>query len=224
MFIGHFAVAFAAKRASPSLPLGMLLLAAQWPDLLWGPLLLAGIETARVAPGNTAMMPLAFTSYPWSHSLATLTAWAAALGGLWWFLRRRPVESLWLGALVLSHWLLDFVSHRPDMPLWPGGPLVGLGLWNHVAASLAVEGALFTVGIALYARCTRARDRTGSRALWGLIGFLMAIYLGGSFGPPPPGITPVAVTDLGLWLLLAWAWWIDHHRESRALPRAATPA
>ena len=120
MFIGHFAAAYAAKRLVPRTSLGTLFTAAQLPDVLWPPLLLAGAEHATIAPGDTAFTPLRFDSYPISHSLLTVALWGALLGALHFWRRRRALDAVVLAVLVVSHWLLDFVSHRPDMPLWPG--------------------------------------------------------------------------------------------------------
>jgi hypothetical protein len=214
MFLGHFAVAFAAKRAAPSLPLGTLFLAAQLADLLWPTLVLLGIESFVVRPGITAVTPLDFIHYPWSHSLAALALWGAVLGGACIAWRRRAWPGLVLFALVLSHWLLDVASHRPDMPLTIGGDdLYGLGLWDSVAATLAIEALLFSAGVAVYLHTTRAIDRTGQWALAGLIAFLAIVYLASVFGPPPPDIAAVAWTAQSIWLLVAWGYWIDRHRR-----------
>ena len=119
MFIGHFAMAYAAKRLAPRTSLGTLFTAAQLPDVLWPVFLLAGVEHATIAPGDTAFTPLRFDSYPISHSLVTVVAWGALFGALHFWRKQRKLDALVLAALVVSHWLLDFVSHRPDMPLWP---------------------------------------------------------------------------------------------------------
>ena len=140
MFIGHFGVAFAARRAAPAVALGWLMRAAQFVDLLWPCLLMLGLERMRIAPGTTAVTPLAFEHYPWSHSLARVLLWAAAGGGLWLWLRKERRGALVLALLVLSHWLLDAIVHAPDLPLAPGGSArIGLGLWNSVVASQALE-------------------------------------------------------------------------------------
>jgi hypothetical protein len=122
-----------------------------------------------------------------------------------------------VAALVLSHWILDAVAHRPDMPVLPwGGPLVGMGLWNSMAATLLVEGVLLAAGVAIYGRATEARDRTGAYGLWALVVFLVGVYAASVFGPPPPSVEAVAFTALAMWLLVAWAYWVDRHRSSRA--------
>jgi hypothetical protein len=115
----------------------------------------------------------------------------------------------------VSHWVLDFVSHAPDMPLWPGGPRLGLGLWRSVPATLAVEITMYGIGVFLYARATRARDRVGTWAWTGLVAFLFVAYVGNLLGPPPPSATAVAASALALWLVPLWGIWIERHRETR---------
>lgn len=214
MFIGHMAVAFAAKRVTPRVSLAMLVLAAQWADTIWPVLLGLGIEEVRIDPGNTAFTPLDFVSYPYSHSLLTLVFWGAIVGGAY-----RGVAggrgTVWaLSALVVSHWVLDYVTHRPDMPLYPGGPRVGLGLWNSVPATLVVEVAMYAAGLWIYARCTRARDGIGRWAFLSLAVFLPLVYVANLVGGPPPSVMAIAVGGFaGAAVLVAWAWWADQHRE-----------
>jgi membrane-bound metal-dependent hydrolase YbcI (DUF457 family) len=163
VFIGHYAVGLAAKRLEPRLSLPVLLAAPQVLDLLWPVFVLTGVERVEVAPGETAFTPLLFDSYPWSHSLVMSIVWGIAFGAI---LRARGASiraAAMVAALVVSHWVLDFATHRPDMPLWPGGgPLLGLGLWKSTPATLAVEIAMYAAGVALYATATRAKDRTGT--------------------------------------------------------------
>jgi membrane-bound metal-dependent hydrolase YbcI (DUF457 family) len=214
MFIGHFGLAFGAKKAAPAVSLGALFAACQFADLLWPALVLLGYERVAIQPGATAFTPLDFVSYPYSHSLAALCVWGIAFGAIYTLLRRaRRSAFATIALLVVSHWLLDYVTHRPDLPLTPGGSArLGLGLWNSVPATLAVELTIFAAGLLLYLRATTARDRTGSIALWTLIAFLIAIYLANAFGPPPPGTAAVAWSAQAIWLLVAWAYWIDNHR------------
>ncbi|HET9599342.1 MAG TPA: hypothetical protein VFP65_27460 [Anaeromyxobacteraceae bacterium] len=128
-----------------------------------------------------------------------------------------------LAAGVVSHWVLDAVSHRPDMPLWPGGPRVGLGLWDSVPATVAVEALLFAGGLGAYLATTRTRDRTGSLALAAFAALALAIFAGNLLGPPPPDARLVAWAGLAQWLWVPWAAWIDRHRELRG-PLAAAAA
>jgi membrane-bound metal-dependent hydrolase YbcI (DUF457 family) len=215
VFIGHFGVGFAGKRAAPAASLGTLFLAAQFADLLWPNLVLLGIERVQVVPGVTAVTPLAFEHYPYSHSLLALVAWGTLFGWFYWLARRSRTGAITVGVLVVSHWVLDVITHRQDMPLTlAGAQRVGLGLWNSVAATLVVELALFAGGLWFYLRATRPRDRTGSFALWALVVFLLIVYVASLFGPPPPSATAVAWSAQAMWLLVAWGFWIDQHREA----------
>ncbi|HTO47423.1 MAG TPA: hypothetical protein VML91_07270 [Burkholderiales bacterium] len=219
MFIGHYAVAFAAKRAVPAVSLGTLFLAAQLIDGLWPLFLLLGLEHVEIAPGDTAFTPLRFVDYPITHSLLMCAVWAVLLGAAYYLVRRYRAGAMMVGALVMSHWVLDFVTHRPDLPLYPGGrAYAGLGLWNSVPATLAIEGAMFVGGLSLYLAATRARDRTGVVALWGLVLVLLAAYLGAAFGPPAPSPQAVAWSGLLGWLTVLWGYWIDRHRTALHAP------
>lgn len=214
MFIGHLAVAFGAKRVAPAVSLGTLLIACQLADLVWPVLVVTGIERVTVSPGATVVTPLDFVYYPYSHSLLAAVLWSAAFGGAYAVLRRVPAAvGVTLGLVVLSHWLLDVASHRPDMPLgFSSDVRIGLGLWQSRAATMAVEGLLFAAGVWLYRRTTRPRDRLGSWGLWLFVAFLLAIYAANLYGPPPPSGEAVAWSAFALWLLVAWGYWVDRHR------------
>jgi membrane-bound metal-dependent hydrolase YbcI (DUF457 family) len=215
LFIGHFAVGFAAKRAAPSVSLGTLFVACELVDLIWPVLVLAGIERVGIAPGNTAFTPLDFISYPWTHSLVMSASWAVLFGLLYFSIRKDARGAVIVGVVVLSHWFLDLLAHRPDLPLVPGGALFGLGLWNSVPATLLVEGLLFAGGLAVYLRATRAKDRAGAIGFWALVVVLVVSYLGAAFGPLPPNAEAIAWTGLAGGLLTgAWGYWLDRHRES----------
>lgn len=215
MFLGHFGVGFGAKAAAPKTSLGTLFLAAQFVDLLWPTFLLVGLETVEIAPGITTVTPLDFTNYPITHSLVAALLWASLFAAAYYLLRRYPKGAWICGAAVLSHWLLDLLTHRPDLPLAPGTEArAGLGLWNSLPATLVVEFAIFAIGVWLYLRSTRALDRSGSVALWSLVGFLLFIYLSNIFGPPPPSTAAIAWVGQTQWLLVIWAFWIDRHRAA----------
>jgi membrane-bound metal-dependent hydrolase YbcI (DUF457 family) len=215
MFIGHFAVGFAAKRTAPTVSLGSLFLACQLADLVWPTLVLAGIERVEIRPGITVVTPFDFVSYPWSHSLVALLLWGAALGVFYKLLRKSAwMAPLILVAVVVSHWVLDVVSHRPDVPLTLTGSQ-RLGLWNSLPATVAVEVILFALGAAVYQRATAPKDRTGSLALTGLVAFLLIVYFVNLFSPPPPSPAAVAWGAQAIWLLVAWGYWIDRHRMPR---------
>jgi hypothetical protein len=214
MFIGHLAVGFAGKRVTPRVPLWTLLLAAALPDVLWCIFLLAGIEHVRIQPGITKVNPLNLYDFPWSHSLLMDAVWGGVIGGIYYLWRRYARGAWLLFAAVLSHWLLDFASHRPDMPLAPGvHRYFGLGLWDSVVGTLAVEGLLWVVGVFLYLRATRARGRAGVYGFWIVIAFLTAMWAISLGGAPPPSILAVEVVNLVLLLaVLAWAYWMDKAR------------
>jgi type IV secretory pathway TrbD component len=215
MFAAHFAVALAAKRVAPRVSLGTLALAAQWVDLLWPTLLLLGVERVRIEPGATASNPLVFEHYPWSHSLAAVLVWALVFAVAHFAARRDPSSALVLAALVLSHWLLDAVVHVPDLPLTPGGPVIGAGLWNHKVVALALEFALLAGAALVYVRTTTARDRRGRWGFAGFVAFLALIQLANAGGEPPPSVAAIAWVGQAQWLPVAWAYWIDRHRSVR---------
>jgi hypothetical protein len=215
VFAGHLAAALAVKRIEPRAPLGALVGAAFGLDLIWPALLLAGVEQVRIAPGITAFTPLAFIHYPWSHSLSMAVIWGAVVGRAAAALLKHRRAGLVIGLTVISHWVLDFVTHRPDLPLWPGGPLTGLGLWNSIPLTLLVEGSMLAVATAVYVRATRPRDRVGGWAFWSLVVLTTAIWVSGPFSPPPPSVTAIAVVGLALWLYPFWGQWIERHRSTR---------
>jgi hypothetical protein len=214
MFLGHHAVAFAAKKVSPRVSLGTLILSAQFIDLLWPLLLLLGLEHVRFAPGITAFSPFDFYDYPLSHSLLAVVIWAAGLGAVYYAIRRSPRGAWVVGACVISHWVLDFISHRPDLPLIPGSAVtVGLGLWNTFVGTVVIEGGMFVAGVILYARSTRAIDRVGTYALWAFVALLVAIYIGSIATQNPVTQEEMGIGGLTQWLLVPWAYWIDRHRR-----------
>jgi hypothetical protein len=213
LYIGHYAVAFAAKRVAPKTSLGVLLGAALFVDLLWPIFLLLGWERVKIAPGNTAFTPLDFVYYPFTHSLLTGLGWALAAGLIYLAATRYRAGAITVAVLVISHWLLDLVVHRPDLPLAPGSTvLLGFGLWDSVAATLVVEAILFAVGLWIYLHTTRAKDNIGRYGLLLFVVTNLLIYVGAAFGPPPPGEAALAWTALGVWLFPLWAGWCDRHR------------
>jgi hypothetical protein len=218
MFVGHFAAGLIAKRVAPAVSLGTTVLAATFPDVLWCLFLLVGIEHAAIQPGITAVNPLDLYDIALSHSLLLDVFWGVALAGgyFWW---RRDQRGAWvIFAAVLSHWVLDFVSHRPDMPLAPGvARYLGLGLWNSVWATFVVEGLLWLVSIVLYARATCGKTRAGVFGFWIMVAILTALWVVSLGGAPPPNLLAVGIVNsvLGV-VVLAWAYWINRLRPARA--------
>lgn len=216
MFIGHFALGFAARRAAPRLSLATLFAAAQLADLVWPVLVMLGVEQVRIVPGTTAFTPLDFVSYPYSHSLLALIVWGVLFGGICVAVVHDRRVLLVVAALVVSHWVLDWITHRPDMPLYPGSVKLGLGLWNSVVGTIAVELAMFVAGVWMYARDTRALDKVGRWGFVTFVVFLLVAYFS-SMGPPPPSIGALVLTAIpGAMLIVVWAWWFDRHRAVKS--------
>jgi hypothetical protein len=214
MFIGHIALGLAAKRATPQVSLAVLFAAAQLADILWPIFVAIGLEQVRIDPGNTAFTPLDFVSYPYSHSLLLLVVWGLAMALVYRpFARGRRALAV-IGALVVSHWVLDVIVHRPDMPLYPGGPKFGLGLWNSIPGTLAVEVPMFLAGLWIYTRVTHPRDKVGRWAFAALVVVVMLIYVANIVGGPPPSVKALwIVAMIGGAVLTLWSWWADRHRD-----------
>ena len=215
MFVGHIALGLAAKRITPRVSLAVLIAAAQTADMLWPVFVAMGLEQVRIDPGNTAFTPLDFVSYPYSHSLVTLILWGLVFAAGYRAVARQNGRTfVVLSALVVSHWVLDWITHGPDMALAPGNPTkLGLGLWNSIAGTLIVELALYGAGVWLYLRATRPIDRAGRRGTMALVAFLLIAYFAAAFGPLPPTIVAVAIGMLILTVILvAWAQWVERHR------------
>ncbi|MCH7774133.1 MAG: hypothetical protein IH784_06970 [Bacteroidetes bacterium] len=215
MFIAHFGVGFGAKKAIPKTSLGTLLLASQFIDLLWPFFVIFGIERVAIDPGNTAFTPLDFIYYPFSHSLLGVLIWALIFGAVYYFIKKDLKSSFILGILVLSHWILDFITHRPDLPIFLGSDSlhVGLGLWNSIIATVVIESIIFIVGVYLYFSVTKAKKKVGTYSLCSLLIFFVIIYLSNLFGPPPKSAEAVGYVSLAQWLIIAWAYWIDRNRS-----------
>lgn len=219
MFIGHFGVGLASKKIDRRVSLGTLFFASQFIDLIWPLFLLFGLEKVKIDPGNTAFTPFDFVYYPFSHSFLAVLIWGLLFGFVYFLLKKNLKGSILLGGLVLSHWVLDLITHRPDLPLFFGeGTKVGLGLWNSVILTLLVEGAVFAAGAYLYMTVTKEKKKIGRISLWSLLIFLAIVYLMNSFGPPPPAEGPIAYMGLSMWLLVAWGYWIDRNRQNRVEP------
>lgn len=215
MFIGHFAIALAAKKAAPRANLATLFAASQLVDLLWPIFLLLGLEHARIAVGDTVVTPMDFYDYPITHSLIGALGWSVLFGALYYFRRKLSKESIVVAAVVFSHWILDLITHRPDLPLLGNNSVkFGLGLWNSFVGTVVVEFGLFAAGTYLYYSATAAKNKTGTYTLIGLLTFLVIMHLANLFGPPPPNIEMIAVAGNAMWLFVLWAWWIERNRNT----------
>ena len=225
MFIGHFAPAFAARAVTSESPsLGTLFVAAQLVDIAFFVLVLGGIEHLRMVPGITAMNPLDLYDYPITHSLLGTAAWAAGLALLVAVLLRNAVAATWAALVVLSHWLLDWISHRPDLTLTGSGETYGLGLWNYPVAAIVVELGIF--GLAFWWWLSRTKGPSLPPVILAAVMFVMQAY--NWFGPEPQSADP-AFLFLGLFafgLMIALAYWVGStrwHRDEVGLGVASPP-
>lgn len=213
MFVGHYGVSFAVQRMNRDIPLWVLFLAVQLLDVFWAPFILLGIEKARIVPGITASNPLDLYYMPYTHSLLAALVWSAGAYGtyrLWRGATRGGDGAATLvGLAVLSHWVLDFVVHRPDLPLYDDAVKVGLGLWNLPAIALGLEAALLFGGMWLFLQ-QRSGPRTGLM-VFGIV--MLATQALVFFGPPPPSPAAAATTALLAYVLFAGfvAWWEARH-------------
>jgi membrane-bound metal-dependent hydrolase YbcI (DUF457 family) len=215
VFIGHFALGFAAKRIAPRTSLGTLLAAPELADILFPLFVMLGWEKVAFTSASSPFLSITLDQYPISHSLVALIAWGIVFALLYRWRTGYGRGAAVVALLVVSHWVLDYVTHRPDMPLWPGGPKVGLELWASVPGTLIVEGLLFGAGVAIYARATRARDAVGRYAFGGLVLLLLGLYVASLFSPPPPPGNEFAVVGLILTVVfVGLGAWVDRHREA----------
>ena len=213
MFIGHFALGFALKRAAPRANLGWLIASVSFLDLVWPIFVLTEIERVEVDQGNTVFTPLDFVFYPYSHSLAAALIWSGLFAAVYLVFSKYKTGSVVMAVGVLSHWILDAIVHRPDLPLYPGSETkMGFGVWDSFPATLFIEIVMFGVGVWLYSASTKAADRIGKYAYFAFVIFLILVYFANAFAPPPPNATAVAIVATLAWLFPFWAAWFDKHR------------
>jgi membrane-bound metal-dependent hydrolase YbcI (DUF457 family) len=217
MLVGHYAVGLAAKSAEPKVDLGTLVLAAMIPDLAWCVFMIVGIEHVQFGPGLGAGNYLHATNIAMSHSLLMNAIWAALLAAAYGSWKHYLRGALFVFMAGLSHWFLDFISHRPDMPLAPGvAKSYGLGLWTSIPATLILEGGFWLFAIILYIRATRAKSRVGNYAFWGGVVVLSLLWWNNIAGPPPPNPRTAPVASLVLFSIsIAWAYWMNRLRPAR---------
>jgi len=214
MFIGHFGVGLGAKKIDTKPSLGTLFFAAQFVDLLWPIFLLLGIEKVKIDPSNIGLNPLNFIYFPFSHSLIAVIIWGIVFGAVHYFVKKNFKTALLLGALVVSHWVLDLLVHVPDLPIIPGVNLkVGISFWNYPVIAIVIELAIFVAGTFLYLQTTKSRNKKGSYGFWGLIIFLILIYFSNMFGSTPPNVETIAWVGNFQWLIVIWGYWIDRNRD-----------
>lgn len=193
MFVGHYGVSFAAKKAEPVISLWVLFIAVQLLDVLWAPFVLLGIEKVRIVPGFTASNPLDLYYMPYTHSLLAAIGWSVVAFLAYRAVRPAPRRAAAIvGLAVFSHWVLDFLVHRPDLPLYDNTAKVGLGLWNLPAVAFSLEALLLFGAMWLYVRQGTAR-RT-AMLVFGVVMLGIQAYV--FFGPPPVSDKAAAATAL----------------------------
>ena len=200
MFVGHYGVSFAAKKAEPGVPLWVLFIAVQLLDVLWAPFVLLGIEKVRIVPGITASNPLDLYYMPYTHSLVAAIGWSVvAFLAYRLTVRSAPTRAaLIVGVAVFSHWVLDFLVHRPDLPLYDNTAKVGLGLWNLPAVALGLEALLLFGAMWLYVRHTARRT---AMLAFGVVMLGIQAYV--FFGPPPSSDKAAAGTAFASYVIFA---------------------
>jgi hypothetical protein len=212
MFVGHYGVSFVVKRVDDTIPLWILFVAVQLIDVIWAKFVILGVEKVRIVPGFTATNPLDLYYMPYTHSLVAAVAWSAAAAIAYRLLVRRSTSraSFLVGLAVLSHWVLDFVVHRPDLPLYDDSAKVGLGLWDRPGLAFGLEAALLLGGLALF-----LSRRPGRAVAWVVFGIVMlAVQALVFFGPPPGSGAQIAITALAAYgAFAAVAWWLADRRS-----------
>ncbi len=183
MFVGHYGPAAAVSGGRIKLWHGFV--AVQFLDILWAPFVLLGIEHVRIVENFTASNHFDLYHMPYTHSLVAALAWSAVAGWLYHLVRKGG--GLIIGALVFSHWILDFITHKPDLELWFGGPKVGLALWEYRPLAVSTELGLLAAGLLIYLMRTTANGAMGRLAPIVLFALLVAAQIYGNFGPPPAG-------------------------------------
>jgi hypothetical protein len=210
------------KRAEPKLSLGTLFLAVQLCDVLWGAFLLLGWEHVRIVTDGSSLLPFEFYDYPISHSLVGTLVWSVVAAALYYSWPTRDTIRHWqaaalVGLAVFSHFVLDVLVHLPDLPLSGNdSPKLGLGLWKHPLTVMVMELVSLGLGLTIYVALRSHRHPVRPIRLTLLVLVLVGTYLASEYGPPPPSVTIVALSDIVLLLAVAaLAAWTD---------RRATPA
>jgi hypothetical protein len=219
MFVGHYAIGLAAKRLAPRTSLGALIAAPILLDLLWPIFLLVGWEYVSIEPNPNPFLRLQFISYPISHGLVAAIGWATLFASIYLGVARYLIGAITIWVAVMSHWLLDYLVHAPDLPLYAGAyRFLGRGLWNHPKITIAVELTMFALGILIYLRATKAKNAIGNFGFWLFVLALVGLYAAVIFAPPPSSVKKLAIGTLFSWLFVAWAWWLDRNRIARTNP------
>lgn len=218
MFLGHYGLAFGAKKVAPRVSLPILFVAVEFVDILWPFLLLLDVEKVKIHPGFTEVTPFEFVHYPYTHSLVMGVVWGLICGGIYWLFQKDNRGALVVGLAVLSHWFLDFVVHVPDLPLTPfGATKVGMGLWHSLPLTILTEAIIFIAGVWIYVKNTRAVNGKGKWGLVALVVFFVIAELFNMFGPPPEDSIPALLGSFVVLqaIVLSLAHITDRNRRER---------
>jgi hypothetical protein len=223
MFVGHYAVGFLGKKLAPKASLATFVFAAMAADILWCAFLLAGIEQVAFTSGKGAGQYFEAINISFSHGLLMDLLWAALLAAGTYLLTRYARGAVIVFLAVLSHWLLDVVSHRPDMPIGlNSGPKLGFGLWTSVPATLLVEGGFWIIALVVYATSHKFSSRAKLWGFWAGSLLLTLSWYGNITGPPPTNGRSAATSSLIFFSLsILWAYWIDKPKVGPAPNRAS---
>jgi len=216
MFVGHFGLSFAAKKAAPKVSLATLFIATQFVDILWPILVMLNIETVAIAPGYTKMNAFEFIHFPYTHSLLMGFVWGVITALLYAFFKKDTRGAIVIGLCVLSHWFLDLIVHTTDLPITLfGDTKVGLGLWNHSVATIILETTIFLAGVFIYTSITKSKNKKGTWGLWSLVALLLLISLNNTFGPAPKEVNTTLFISLLILMavIIIVAGWVDKNRE-----------
>jgi hypothetical protein len=203
MFLGHYGPSFLAKRVEQAVPLWVLFIAVQLLDVFWGIFVLLGVEKVRIVPGFTKTNALDLYYMPYTHSLPAALAWGLVAAIAYLLATRSQRGSLLVGLAVFSHWPLDLLVHRPDLPLYDNAAKVGLGLWDYPLVTLAVEGALVLGCLGAYMVGSRALTTPARYAMPAFLCAMFGVQTVMAFGSPPPSDKAMAVTALVAYAVLA---------------------
>jgi hypothetical protein len=207
MFVGHYGVSFAARRTEVPLPLWVWFVAVQWLDFVFMTLVLLGVEKVKLVDGYTATNALDLYYMPYSHGLPGALVMSLVLAGIVAAIfpaARRPGAFLLVAAASFSHWVLDLFMHTHDLPLYDNHSKVGFGLWDHLAAGLALEFGVLIVGAWIYVRSATLTEK-GARYVWGFVAILIVLHVINTFGPIPPSPDAFAAAALASYVLFAAA-------------------
>lgn len=219
MFVGHFAAGVTGKAVENTVPLWVWIGASQLLDLGWAILIMTGVEKLRVVPGQPGN-PLDLYYMPWTHSLPAALLWALAAAFIAWRgFGASGRAALLLGLVVISHWLLDLIVHRPDLPLGFLGPKLGLGMWNWPLPEMALEMGLLALSGGLWIAVRKDRGQPAGPAL-GFVALLSVLQVvsmisGETQGPVQMG----ALALFGFGVAMGGAWIVDRGDLRSAMAR-----